>query len=76
MQVKSENTNKSILFIADRVSLRGPRVGDGSYTITFETGEFAWDMIKDLPNLNGESIVVNVSKYDQTSNDTSTKNNA
>lgn len=51
-----------ITFIADRVKINGPRI-DGNYSITFETGEFEWGNIKELPNLNGESIVVNVSKY-------------
>lgn len=51
-----------ITFIADKVKMNGPKV-DGTFTISFDTGEYAWDLIKDLPNLNGESIVVSVSKY-------------
>ena len=53
----------TIEFVADRVKINGPRV-DGNYSITFETGEYVWDQIKDLPNLNGESILVTVSNYD------------
>lgn len=54
-----------ITFIADKVKINGPRI-DGSYSITFETGEYTWDQIKDLPNLNGDAMMVSISKYDET----------
>lgn len=54
--------DKPITFIADKVKLNGPKL-DGTFTISFDTGDYAWNLIKDLPNLNGESIVVSVSKY-------------
>lgn len=53
-----------ITFIADKVRLNGPKV-DGSYSVTFETGEYVWDQIKDLPNLNGDAMMVSISKYDE-----------
>lgn len=48
-----------IKFKADRVKISGPRVDD-SYTITFETGEYAYDDIMELPKMNGETIEVEV----------------
>jgi hypothetical protein len=51
--------NDTISFIADKVKLNGPRV-DGSYTVTFEVGEYMWDQIKELPKLNSETIIVGV----------------
>jgi len=54
--------NEPIIFIADKIKMNGPKV-DGTFTISFDTGEYSWDLIKNLPNLNGESIVVSVSKY-------------
>jgi hypothetical protein len=48
------------LFMADRVTIRGPRV-DGSYTISFEVGEYEYDKIKDIPKMNNGVIQVEVS---------------
>lgn len=48
-----------IKFKADRVKISGPRVDD-SYTITFETGDYAYDDIMELPKMNGETIEVEV----------------
>lgn len=50
---------KTIRFIADKVKLVGPKV-DGGFTVTFEVGEYEWPKIKDLPDLNGKIIVVEV----------------
>lgn len=48
-----------IKFIAYKVKISGPRV-DGSYTITFEVGEYAYEQIMLLPKLNGQAMVVEV----------------
>jgi hypothetical protein len=48
-----------IKFIADKVKIAGPKV-DGSYTISFEVGEYAYDQIMHLPKLNGEAMHVEV----------------
>lgn len=48
-----------IHFIADKVKLNGPKV-DGGYSVTFEVGGYVWDQIKELPRVNGETIVVAV----------------
>lgn len=59
-----------ITFIADHVKITSPSPINDEVTITFKSGQYVWDMIKDLPNLNGESIVVNVSKEsEKASND-------
>lgn len=47
-------------FIADRVKISGPRV-DGNYTLTFDVGEYQYDMIKDIPKLNDTELHVTVS---------------
>ena len=54
-----------ITFIADHVQLKGPRKTDGSYIVTFETGEYIWNQLKELPNLNGSNILVTVTQYEQ-----------
>ncbi len=46
-------------FLADKVKISGPRI-DGSYTITFEVGEYEYDNIKDMVKLNGKIIKVSV----------------
>ncbi len=46
-------------FTADRIKIAGPKI-DGSYSITFEVGEYEYDKIKDIPKLNGKAIVVEV----------------
>ena len=51
--------NEPIYFIADKVKLNGPKV-DGGYSVTFEVGGYIWDQIKELPRVNGETIVVAV----------------
>lgn len=56
-------------FIADRVKISGPRV-DGSYSITFEVGEYQWDNIKELPNLNDELIYIKVTNDKENSQKT------
>ena len=38
---------KQITFGADNIVIRGPRV-DGTYSITFETGEYERDKVADL----------------------------
>ena len=48
-----------IYFIADKVKLNGPKI-DGGYSVTFEVGGYVWDQIKELPRVNGETIVVAV----------------
>jgi len=48
-----------ISFIADKVKVNGPKV-DGGYSVTFEVGGYLWDQIKELPLVNGETIVVAV----------------
>lgn len=53
-----------ISFIADHVQIKGPRKTDGSFIVTFETGEYVYDQLKDLPNLNGSNILVSVTKYE------------
>lgn len=55
-----DDMKKKIEFTADRVKISGPRV-DGSYTVTLEVGEYAYDQIKDLPQLNNSLIHVEVS---------------
>ena len=50
---------ESIKFSADSVKVSGPLVG-GSFRITFETGEYGWKKIKDLPDLNGKVMNVEV----------------
>lgn len=51
--------SEPIYFIADKVKLNGPKV-DGGYSVTFEVGGYVWDQIKELPKVNGETIVVAV----------------
>lgn len=38
-------------FGADRVKIYGPKVTDGSYTITFETGEYSQHDVAELMRL-------------------------
>ena len=52
----------AITFIADKVKLNGPKV-DNSFSITFETGEYVWDMVKELPNMNGKTLKITVEEY-------------
>ena len=52
-----------ITFMADRVRLNGPRI-DGSYTLSFEVGEYMYDQIKDVPKLNNAEIYVTVSEHE------------
>lgn len=49
--------SKPIEFTADSVSIVGPKI-DGSFKISFTTGEYAWNQIKELPNLNGKNVKV------------------
>ncbi len=49
----------TIKFTADKVKVNGPKV-DGTYSITFDCGEYIWDAIKELPNLNGGIMNVEV----------------
>lgn len=51
-------------FVADKVKVHGPKI-DGTFTVTFETGEYAWEQIKELPSLNGTSLQVKVTQYEQ-----------
>jgi len=48
-----------IKFEADRVKINGPRI-DGSFTVTFEVGEYQYDRVKEIPKLNGTMIFVEV----------------
>ncbi len=48
---------KQIVFTADQVKINGPLVG-GNINITFSTGEYAWDQVKNLPNLNGQNMEI------------------
>jgi len=50
-------------FTADKVKIAGAKI-DGSYTITFEVGEYEYDKIKDIPKLNGGNIKVEVKNAD------------
>ena len=52
-----------ISFVADRVRLNGPRI-DGSYTLSFEVGEYMYDSIKDIPKLNNAQIYVTVNDHE------------
>lgn len=54
-----------IQFISDRVKISGPLI-NGDVNVTFSTGEYAWDQIKDLPNLNGAAIYVTVKTKPET----------
>ena len=44
-----------IEFIADKVKINGPKI-DGTYTITFDVGEYAYDQIMHLPKMNGSAM--------------------
>lgn len=49
----------NIEFIADKVKIAGPKI-DGTYTITFDVGEYAYDEIMHLPKMNGSAMYVSV----------------
>ncbi len=55
-----------IKFIADKVKITGPK-HDGSFTVSFETGEYGWSKIKDLPDLNGKVLKIQVESEDYSS---------
>jgi hypothetical protein len=61
-----------IQFIADKVKIAGPKI-DGSYTISFEVGEYAYDQIMHLPKFNGEAMYVEVKDDSIKSNDETSK---
>ena len=44
-----------IEFIADKVKINGPKI-DGTYTISFDVGEYAYDQIMHLPKMNGSAM--------------------
>ena len=48
-----------IKFVADKVRLTGPKQ-DGSFTVSFDVGEYMWHNIKELPMVNGSIIGVGV----------------
>ncbi len=48
-----------IEFTADKVKIMGPKV-DGGFVVSFDLGEYTYDQIKELPNLNGKIIKVSV----------------
>ena len=48
-----------IHFLADRVKISGPKIDD-TYTITFETGDYAYEDIMELPKMNNGIISVEV----------------
>jgi hypothetical protein len=48
-----------IKFRADSVQVRNSKVGD-EVTVTFTTGIYEWDNLKDIIKLNGEAMVVEV----------------
>ena len=53
---------KQIKFGADKVKINGPRI-DGSYTVTFETGEYEQEKLAELfriPQLSEIKVVVEV----------------
>lgn len=54
----------NVKFHPDRVVIRGPKV-DGSYVVTFEVGEYEYDNIKELPLLNGKTLIVEVKTDEQ-----------
>lgn len=47
-------------FIADGVQVRGPRQSDGSFTISFTTGEYQADKVAELLKIRRD-IALNVS---------------
>lgn len=51
--------SEKVIFQADSVKVNGPLI-NGSISITFQTGEYAWDQIKELPNFNNKNIKVTV----------------
>lgn len=56
MEQKAENKT---VFNGDRVVIQGPQV-DGGYKVTFYIGETQYDLIKELPKLNGRVMVIAV----------------
>jgi hypothetical protein len=48
-----------IEFIADKVKIAGPKI-DGSFTISFDVGEYEYEKIMNLPKLNGSAMYVSV----------------
>ena len=53
-------TKPKIKFKADSVQIRNSKVGD-EVTVTFNTGIYEWDSVKDILKLNGDVIYVQVS---------------
>jgi hypothetical protein len=51
---------EKITFGADKIVIRGPRV-DGTYVVTFETGEYERDRVAELFKLD-TPVIVEVSK--------------
>ena len=49
----------TIVFQADSVQIRNSKIGD-EVTVTFNTGIYAWDQLKDLPKLNGAKLIITV----------------
>jgi hypothetical protein len=47
---------KPIVFTADKIRISGPRI-DGSYTVTFETGEYEQEKISEILKLPQQAVV-------------------
>lgn len=58
-----ENSKPIVEFGADKIKISGPRV-DGSYNISFETGEYERNKIAELIKIE-PPVMVSVKLYDE-----------
>ena len=48
--------SKQLEFMADRIKVNGPRI-DGSYAVTFETGEYEQDKVAKILSIPQQTVV-------------------
>lgn len=56
---------KQISFLADKIRVNGPKV-DGSYTVTFETGEYEQENVAKVLSIPQQTVVRVIIVQDET----------